>query len=77
MIQAMKAGDIATRVDAAVSQSTVSQDLRTVGGAGQLTGIINQTGNVSKQQLQMLQKIQANSAKQLELTRQGQIGYAV
>ena len=77
MIQAMKAGDIATRVDAAVSQSTVSQDLRTVGGAGQLTGIINQTGNISKQQLQMLQKIQANSAKQLELTRQGQIGYAV
>jgi hypothetical protein len=77
MIQAMKAGDIATRVDAAVSQSAVSQDLRTVGGAGQLTGIINQTGNVSKQQLQMLQKIQANSAKQLELTRQGQIGYAV
>jgi undecaprenyl pyrophosphate synthase len=77
MIQAMKAGDIATRVDAAVSQSTVSQDLRTVGGAGQLTGIINQTGNISRQQLQMLQKIQANSAKQLELTRQGQIGYAV
>jgi hypothetical protein len=77
LIQSLKAGDIATRVDSAVSQSTVSQDLRTVGGAGQLTGIINQTGNVSKQQLQMLQKIQANSAKQLELTRQGQIGYAV
>jgi undecaprenyl pyrophosphate synthase len=77
LIQAMKSGDIATRVDAAVSQSTVSQDLRTVGGAGQLTGIINAQGNLSQRQVTLLQKIQANSAKQLELTRQGQIGYAV
>lgn len=77
LIQSLKAGDIATRVDSAVSQSTVSQDLRTVGGAGQLTGIINQTGNISKQQLQVLQRIQQTNAKQLELSRQGQIGYAV
>jgi hypothetical protein len=77
LIQSLKAGDIATRVDSAVSQSTVSQDLRTVGGAGQLTGIINAQGNLSQRQVTLLQKIQANSAKQLELTRQGQIGYAV
>jgi len=73
----MDGTDLVNAVRSSVAPTGAAQDLRTVGGAGQLTGIINQTGNISKQQLQMLQKIQANSAKQLELTRQGQIGYAV
>ena len=73
----MDGTDLVNAVRSSVAPTGAAQDLRTVGGAGQLTGIINQTGNVSKQQLQMLQKIQATSAKQLELTRQGQIGYAV
>ena len=73
----MDGTDLVNAVRSSVAPTGAAQDLRTVGGAGQLTGIINQTGNISKQQLQMLQKIQATSAKQLELTRQGQIGYAV
>ena len=73
----MDGTDLVNAVRSSVAPTGAAQDLRTVGGAGQLTGIINQTGNISKQQLQILQKIQATSAKQLELTRQGQIGYAV
>jgi hypothetical protein len=73
----MDGTDLVNAVRSSVAPTGAAQDLRTVGGASQLTGIINQTGSVSKQQLQVLQKIQATSAKQLELTRQGQIGYAV
>jgi hypothetical protein len=77
LISELKAGDIATRVDAAVSQSTVSQDLRTVSGAGQLTGIINQQGTLGQRQVQILQQIQAINARQLKISEQGQIGYVV
>ena len=77
LIQELKAGDIATRVDAAVRQSPVAQDLRSVSGAGQLTGIINQQGTLGQRQVQILQQIQAINARQLTLSERGQIGYVV
>lgn len=77
LIQELKAGDIATRVDAAVRQSPVAQDLRSVSGAGQLTGIINQQGTLGQRQVQILQQIQQINARQLKISEQGQIGYVV
>ncbi len=73
----MDGTDLVNAVRSTVAPTGAAQDLRTVGGAGQLTGIINQQTTLGAQQLQWLQKIQATNAKQLELSRQGQIGYAV
>lgn len=77
LISELKAGDIATRVDAAVRQSPVAQDLRSVSGVGQITGIMNQQGTLGQRQVQILQQIQQLSARQLTLTERGQIGYVV
>lgn len=41
---------------------TQGQDIRTVGGASQLTSLINKTGDVSRRQLETLQQIARNTA---------------
>ncbi len=76
LIKELKAGDIATRVEAAVTGGT-SENLRSVSGAGQLTGIINQQGALGAQQVQILRQIQTQNARLLTVTERGQIGYAV
>jgi len=60
LIDSLKTGDIATRIDAAVGNSKV-QDIRSVSGAGQLTGLINKTGQVNQQMLAALQLIARNT----------------
>lgn len=63
LIQSLKAGDIATRVESAVKQSGSSGDIRTLSGAGQLTSLINKTGEVSQRQLAALLQIVTNTKK--------------
>ena len=64
-------------ITSTVAPTGVAQDLRSVGGVGQLTGIINQNGTLQAQQVKYLQQIQALNARQLTIAERGQIGYAV
>jgi hypothetical protein len=71
LMEDLKAGEIATRIEGAVKGPGDVGDLRTVGGAGQLTSIINAQGNVSRQQLSMLQEIKRITARQLVIAERG------
>jgi hypothetical protein len=73
----MDGTDLVNAVRSTVAPTGVAQDLRTVSGAGQLTGIINQQGTLGQRQVQILQQIQAINARQLKISEQGQIGYVV
>ena len=64
-------------ITSTVAPTGVAQDLRSVGGVGQITGIINQNGTLQTQQVRILQQIQAINARLLTVTERGQIGYAV
>ncbi len=61
LITEMKAGDIATRVDAAVRSSGAPQDIRSVSGASQLTGLINRIGEVDRRTIAALDVIARNT----------------
>lgn len=62
LIQDMKAGDIATRIEGAVGKSGGQiGDIRSVAGAGQLTALINRTGRIEQQMLSVLQVIERNT----------------
>lgn len=61
LITEMKSADIATRVDAAVRSSGASQDIRSVSGASQLTGLINRIGEVDRRTLAALDVIARNT----------------
>jgi hypothetical protein len=73
----MDGTDLVNAVRSTVAPTGVAQDLRTVSGAGQLTGIINQQGTLGQRQVQILQQIQQINARQLKISEQGQIGYVV
>ena len=64
-------------ITSTVAPTGVAQDLRSAGGVGQLTGIINQNGTLQTQQVRILQQIQQINARLLTVTERGQIGYAV
>jgi tape measure domain-containing protein len=73
----MDGTDLVNAVRSTVAPTGVAQDLRTVSGAGQITGIINQQGTLGQRQVQILQQIQQINARQLTLSERGQIGYVV
>lgn len=73
----MSGSDLAKTIQSSVTPTGVAQDLRTVSGVGQITGIINQQGTLGQRQVQILQQIQAINARQLKISEQGQIGYVV
>lgn len=73
----MSGSDLAKTIQSSVTPTGVAQDLRTVSGVGQITGIINQQGTLGQRQVQILQQIQQINARQLKISEQGQIGYVV
>jgi tape measure domain-containing protein len=73
----MSGADFTKTIQSTVTPTGVAQDLRSVSGAGQLTGIINQQGTLSQRQVQLLQQIQQLNARQLKVAEQGQIGFVV
>ena len=73
----MDGTDLQKKIAESVGPTGPAQDLRSVSGAGQLTGIINQQGALGAQQVQILRQIQTQNARLLAVTERGQIGYAV
>jgi tape measure domain-containing protein len=69
--------DLQKKIAESVGPTGPAQDLRSVSGAGQLTGIINQQGALGAQQVQILRQIQTQNARLLTVTERGQIGFAV
>ena len=64
LIADLQAGDIATRINDTVkaSSTNVGNDVRSVSGAGQLTGLINKTGEVNRQQLAVMKRVEQHTA---------------
>jgi hypothetical protein len=77
LIQDLKTGDIATRVDKAVQQAGPAQDIRTTGGAQALTRILNQGGQLSQQQQRILLEQRDVQRRLLTVTERGYIGWQV
>lgn len=73
----MDGSDLVKTMQSQVSPTGTAQDLRTVSGVGQITGIMNQQGTLGQRQVQILQQIQQLNARQLTLAERGQIGYVV
>jgi hypothetical protein len=77
LIQDLKTGDIATRVDKAVQAAGPAQDIRTTGGAQALTRILNQGGQLSQQQQRILLEQRDVQRRLLAVTERGYIGWQV
>jgi hypothetical protein len=77
LIQDLKTGDIATRVDKAVQQAGPAQDIRTTGGAQALTRILNQGGQLSQDQQRILLEQRDVQRRLLAVTERGYIGWQV
>jgi len=77
LIKDLKTGDIATRVDKAVQQAGPAQDLRTSGGAGVLTNILNAQGTVTAQQQKLLLEQRDIQKRLLAVTERGYLAWQV
>lgn len=71
LLESMKAGEIATRIDNAVKAPSSVGDLRTTSGAGQLVSILNRTGTIEMKMAKALAQIAESNAAILTLTRNG------
>lgn len=72
LIDDLRTGDIATRIDSAVkASSNTSQDLRSISGQSQLIGLINGPGSVSHAQLRALQTLTGHLIRLVNLTASG------
>lgn len=71
LINDMKTGDIASRIESTVKSSGPAQDLRSVSGASQLTSLINGQGTVQDRQLSEMQKTRQILGRLLIVTEQG------
>lgn len=71
LINQLRAGDIATRVDAAAKGQSGAQDVRSVAGQSQLLPFLNRGGTIDKQQLDRLNDISQGIASLLAVTRTG------
>jgi hypothetical protein len=64
LLDELREGDVAARINETVKASSTNAvgDVRSVSGAGQLTSLINRTGEVSRRQLAALQQIVQNTS---------------
>lgn len=67
LLEELRAGDIATRVDAAVKTSGGALDVRTVQGSSVISELMNKEREVSRKQLQSLERIEEYSRRQVAL----------
>lgn len=73
LMESLKTGDIAARIEGVVKGPSAVGDLRTVQGASQITGLINATGVLSKQAVNLLQQIQSTEQKMLTIAQRGPV----
>jgi hypothetical protein len=71
LLNQLRAGDIATRVDAAAKGQSGVQDVRSVAGQSQLMPFINRAGTIDKQQLDRLTQISNGIGALVTVTRRG------
>ena len=64
LINDLQSGDVAARINDTVKSSSTKSvgDVRSVSGASQLTGLINRTGEVGRQQLAALKRVEQHTA---------------
>jgi hypothetical protein len=61
LLQGLRTGAIAENINETVNRQTGAQDIRSVNGAGQLTALLNRTGDIPRQSLAVLKQIQQNT----------------
>jgi len=71
LIQDLRAGDIATRVEDAVKAPSGAGDLRTAAGAGLLVGLINRQGTLDQRQVKLQEQLVKVNTAMLKIQKNG------